>query len=56
MSTIEVRGLRKTYGRVVAVDGIEEADFQRLAEDAKQNCPISQALKGVDITLKATLA
>lgn len=38
------------------IDGIEEADFQRLAEDAKQNCPISQALKGVDITLKATLA
>lgn len=38
------------------IDGIEEADFQRLAEDAKNNCPISQALKGVDITLKATLA
>lgn len=38
------------------IEGIEEADFQRLAEDAKQNCPISQALKGVDITLKATLA
>lgn len=37
------------------IDGIEEADFQRLAEDAKNNCPISQALKGVDITLKATL-
>lgn len=38
------------------IDGIEEADFQRLAEDAKNNCPISQALKGVDITLDATLA
>lgn len=38
------------------IDGIEEADFQRLAEDAKTNCPISQALQGVDVTLNATLA
>ena len=38
------------------IDGIEEADFQRLAEEAKSSCPVSKALAGVDITLKATLA
>lgn len=38
------------------VDGIEDADFQRLAEEAKSSCPVSKALTGVDITLTATLA
>ncbi|WP_193105065.1 OsmC family peroxiredoxin [Brachybacterium sp. FME24] len=38
------------------VPGIEDADFQRLAEDAKANCPVSKALSGVDITLNATLS
>ncbi|MFC7376125.1 OsmC family peroxiredoxin [Brachybacterium sp. GCM10030267] len=38
------------------VPGLEDADFQRLAEDAKKNCPVSQALSGVDITLTAKLA
>jgi osmotically inducible protein OsmC len=38
------------------VDGIDDADFQRLAEEAKQTCPVSKALAGVDITLTATLA
>lgn len=37
------------------VQGIDEADFQRLAEEAKTGCPVSQALKGVDITLNASL-
>lgn len=37
------------------VPGLEEADFQRLAAAAKENCPVSQALAGVDITLNATL-
>ena len=27
-------------------EGIDEAKFRELAEDAKENCPISQALKG----------
>jgi osmotically inducible protein OsmC len=31
-------------------------DFQRLAEDAKANCPVSQALAGIPITLEASLA
>jgi lipoyl-dependent peroxiredoxin len=38
------------------IDGIEDADFQRLAEEAKSTCPVSKALAGVDITLKASLA
>ncbi|HEX7349505.1 OsmC family peroxiredoxin [Brachybacterium sp.] len=38
------------------IDGIEDADFQRLAEEAKSSCPVSKALAGVDITLKASLA
>jgi osmotically inducible protein OsmC len=37
------------------VAGISEEDFQRLAEEAKQNCPVSKALAGVPITLEAAL-
>ena len=37
------------------VPGIEDADFQRLAEEAKQTCPVSKALAGVEITLEASL-
>jgi lipoyl-dependent peroxiredoxin len=39
---------------VGTVPGIDEAKFQELAEDAKANCPVSQALS-VEITLDATL-
>lgn len=39
-----------------AVDGIENAKFQELAGVAKQNCPVSKALAGVDIQLRAKLA
>lgn len=38
------------------VPGIDAAAFQKLAADAKTNCPISKALGSVDIQLKATLA
>jgi len=39
------------------VEGIDEAAFREAAEGAKENCPVSQALKGnVDITLDAALA
>ena len=38
------------------VPGIDEATFQKLAADAKANCPLSKALAGVpEITLQATL-
>jgi lipoyl-dependent peroxiredoxin len=41
---------------LATIPGIDEATFQRFAEDAKANCPISKALAGVPITLEASLA
>jgi osmotically inducible protein OsmC len=39
------------------IPGIDEATFQKLAEGAKENCPISRLLSpGAEITLSATLA
>jgi osmotically inducible protein OsmC len=38
------------------IPGISADDFQRLADEAKANCPISQALAGITITLEASLA
>jgi len=38
------------------VPGLDAGDFQRFAEQAKENCPVSQALKGnVEISLDARL-
>jgi len=38
------------------VPGIDAAAFDRLADDAKDNCPISAAIKGnVDLAVEATL-
>lgn len=37
------------------VDGIEDADFQKVAEETKTGCPVSAALAAVPITLAATL-
>ena len=38
------------------VEGLDEAAFIEQADAAKAGCPISKALTGVDITLKASLA
>jgi lipoyl-dependent peroxiredoxin len=38
------------------VPGIDAETFQKIAQDAKANCPVSQALTGIEITLEATLA
>jgi lipoyl-dependent peroxiredoxin len=38
------------------IPGVSEEEFQRLAEDAKVNCPVSQALRATPITLEASLA
>jgi osmotically inducible protein OsmC len=35
---------------------MDEADFVKTAEVAKENCPVSQALKATKITLSASLA
>ncbi len=37
------------------VPNISEDEFQKHAEDAKQNCPVSRALQGVNIELDAKL-
>lgn len=37
------------------VEGLDEAGFLEAAESAKVGCPISKALKAVDITLDAAL-
>lgn len=37
------------------VPGISEDEFKELAESAKANCPVSQALKAINITLEAKL-
>ena len=38
------------------VPGLTEGEFEAFAEDAKTNCPISQALAGIPITIEAELA
>jgi lipoyl-dependent peroxiredoxin len=37
------------------VPGIDQAQFERAAQDAGENCPISRALEGVEIRVHATL-
>jgi lipoyl-dependent peroxiredoxin len=37
------------------VPGIDEETFQKLAQGAKEGCPVSKALAAVPINLKATL-
>lgn len=38
------------------VPGISEEDFERIANEAKATCPVSQSLTGVSITIEASLA
>ena len=38
------------------IPGIDEARFRAIADDAKQNCPVSKALSAVPISLEAELA
>ncbi|MVA77671.1 OsmC family peroxiredoxin [Auraticoccus sp. F435] len=40
---------------VGTVDGLSEEQFVAAAEDAKANCPVSQALQAVPISLEARL-
>ena len=37
------------------IDGVDDAAFQKIAEKVKHECPISKALGGTKITLKASL-
>lgn len=38
------------------VPGIDKATFDRIAAETKERCPVSKALKAVEITLNAVLA
>jgi osmotically inducible protein OsmC len=49
-----ITGIKLTV--VASVDGISAEDFEAAAQDAKANCPVSQALTGTTITLDASLA
>ncbi|OPF70737.1 peroxiredoxin [Streptomyces antioxidans] len=49
-----ITGIHLTVEGTVA--GLDEAGFTAAAEDAKKNCPVSQALAGTEITLSAKLA
>ncbi|TAM59108.1 OsmC family peroxiredoxin [bacterium] len=40
---------------VASVPGIDEATFQKCANDAKEGCPVSKALAGTKISLDAQL-
>jgi osmotically inducible protein OsmC len=39
----------------VSAEGLQVEEFQKLAAEAKENCPLSRALRAVPITMKATL-
>ena len=47
-------GIRLTV--VGEVEGLDAAGFEKAAQDAKESCPVSKALTGVDIALDASLA
>ncbi|HXG84422.1 MAG TPA: OsmC family protein [Pyrinomonadaceae bacterium] len=40
---------------VAEVDGIDDEEFQKIAEETKKTCPVSQVLSGAEISLNATL-
>lgn len=53
-------GFRMTTMRISIrgqVEGLDEEGFRRAADEAKEKCPVSQALEGnVDVSLDAALA
>lgn len=40
---------------VAEVEGLEDEEFQKIAEETKKTCPVSQVLSGAEISLNATL-
>ncbi len=38
-----------------SVDGISDEEFQKIAEETKKTCPVSQVLSGAEISLNAKL-
>ncbi|HYX76499.1 MAG TPA: OsmC family protein, partial [Gaiellaceae bacterium] len=37
------------------VDGLDASEFQQAAQTAKEGCPVSNALTGVEVSLDASL-
>jgi osmotically inducible protein OsmC len=37
-----------------SADGVSAADFAKIAQDAKDNCPVSKALAGTEISLEVS--
>ncbi len=44
-----------TLSTTAKVSGLDAAKFEEIAQETKKNCPVSKALAGTTITLKATL-
>jgi osmotically inducible protein OsmC len=40
----------------VKVDGLDDEEFQKHADEAKRNCPVSRALGAIEVGLEAKLA
>jgi osmotically inducible protein OsmC len=60
-TTIEKVGDAQTITKIVltvkgTVPKIDKATFERLVQETKAGCPVSRALKAVDITAQAELA
>src|SRR5580704_8219428 len=53
MQLSELTGIKLTVRG--EVEGLDDAQFAKVAQDAKAGCPVSKALTGVDITLDAAL-
>ena len=47
---------RITLKTRATMEGIDADTFQKHAEDAKANCPVSRLYKGAEITIEASLA
>lgn len=59
-ATIEKVGDAMTITKIVldvraSVPNLDDAAFQKIAKDTKETCPVSRALKAVDVELNATL-
>jgi len=47
---------RSDLSTEVSVSGLDDAEFQKHADEAKQGCPVSRALGAIEIGLEAKLA
>jgi osmotically inducible protein OsmC len=53
MSALKISGISLEL-TAAAIDGLSEEDFNKIAEGAKENCPISKVLTGAPISLTVT--